>query len=188
MKNAIILKAALAGGALLTFLGAPALAADPAPVPVFSATEVAWAKGYAPNILDGVAAMPAGKDAKTCAGEEVVLRPTSALEVHRNRIVFGNLDGARIPAQRYFSPPGATEANMPAPPREYDASARKGRCSIDGKFLFAGIPDGEYYVVTLIFPSHLLSKVVEMDDIEVLMKRVAVSGGAMVKVDLFAGV
>lgn len=170
---------------MLSLLGAPALAADPGPAPAFSAEEIAWSKGYGPGMIDGSGAFIDGKTAKTCAGEKVYLRPTSALEIHRNHILFGNAEGALIPVSQYLNPVGANETTMPAPPKDYDASARQANCSIDGRFLFTGIPDGDYHILTMIIPRALLGKVVEYDDIEVVMKRVTVAGGATVRVDLF---
>lgn len=105
-------------------------------------------------------------------------------ERHRNQIIFGSTESGRIPVGQFLNPPRATEANLPAPPK--DAAARKGSCSINGKFLFAGIPDGEYYAITMLFPRAMLGKVVEFDDIEVVMKRVKAAGGRTVRLDLLA--
>jgi hypothetical protein len=185
MKFAAPLTVFMFGG-LAVCQPAAVLAADAAAVPIFSAEEVAWSKGYGPNIIDGIAALSGDKDTATCAGEEVYLRPGSALERHRNKIIFGNADGARISVDKFMNPVGANAATMPTPPKDYDAIARKGSCSIDGKFLFAGIPDGEYYAVTMLFPRAYLGKVVPMENIEVIMKRISVAGGQMVKVDLFS--
>jgi hypothetical protein len=169
-----------------TFAAASASASDITQVPQFSVDEIAWSKGLGPNNIDGKAARDDDADTATCAGEDVVLRPSSALERHRNRIIFGNIEGARIPAQRYLNPPGATATTMPSPPKDYDAAARKATCSIDGKFLFSGVPDGEYYALTMLFPRALLGKVVPIENVEVIMKRVRVTGGETAKLDLFA--
>lgn len=171
---------------LFALQAAPAWAEDSATIPVFSAEEVAWSKGYGPNIVDGIASASGEKDTATCAGEQVYLRPGSALERHRGKIIFGNSDGARISVDKYMNPPAATAANMPTPPKDYDAVARKASCSIDGKFLFAGIPDGNYYVITMLLPRAYVGKVTPYEDIEVVMKRVTVAGGQTVKLDLLA--
>lgn len=170
----------------LTFAAVPVVASETATVPGFSAEEIAWSKGYGPNLIDGIAALSGSDDTATCAGEKVVLRPASAVERHRSQIIFGSTDGARIPVSRYMNPPGASAATMPPPPKKYDAAARNATCSIDGKFLFTGLPDGEYYAATMLFPRAYLGKVVPIEKIEVIMKRIRVAGGATVKVDLFA--
>lgn len=170
----------------LTVVAVPVVASETAPVPVFSAEEIAWSKGYGPNMIDGIAALAGADDTATCAGEKVVLRPASALERHRNQIIFGSTDGARVPASHYMNPPGASAATIPTPPKAYDAAARNATCSIDGKFLFTGLPDGEYYAATMLFPRAYLGKVVPIEKIEVIMKRVSVAGGATVQVDLFS--
>lgn len=180
-------RAAMLAALLSATLAVPATASDEILPPTFSAEEIAWSKGYGPNNLDGIAALAGATDTATCAGEQVYLRPSSGLERHRNLITFGSMNGGRISAQRFMNPPGASETTMPAPPKEYDASARKATCSIDGKFLFTGIPDGEYYAITMLFPRALVGKIVPMENIEVIMKRVQVSGGKTVKVDLFTG-
>lgn len=183
----VFLQSALLSAALSLCFSAPSgFAAETETVPVYSAEEVSWSKGYGPNMIDGIAALNGARDTATCAGEQVFLRPDSALERHRNLIVFGSIDGARIPASRFTNPPGANEMTMPPPPKDYDALARKGSCSIDGKFLFTGLPDGEYYAITTLFPRAYLGKVVPFEKIEVIMKRIKVAGGKTAKVDLFS--
>ncbi|WP_093509104.1 hypothetical protein [Sphingopyxis sp. YR583] len=163
-------------------LVSPAMAAEQPPS--YSAEEVAWSIGFGSNIIDGSGAAAGPSDSATCAGEEVVLRPDSLFERHRNRIIFGSLEGARIPVTRFLAVINADDPMLPVPPKDYEAVARRSHCAIDGKFLFTGVQDGEYYAVTMLFPRGNLGKASPIDDIEVVMKRLKVGGGQTSKLDL----
>jgi hypothetical protein len=152
----------------------------------YSSSEVSWSRGYGANIIDGIAAHTAGRITKTCAGEEVLLRPRSAFEDRRNKFIFGGLGWSRMPARDYLNLARPDASKMPAPPKAYDLDARRARCSIDGKFLFVGIPDGEYYAIVMVFPRKYLGKVTPFEEIEVLMRPVSIAGGTLKKLDLFA--
>jgi hypothetical protein len=156
------------------------------PRPVYSAEEVAWSRVEGVNAIVGVAMLGSGKKATTCATEEVWLRPRSAWEDYRSEIIFGNLQQARIPALQYFDRASTDNANMPASPKEYDADARKATCTADGKFTFAGVPDGEYYISVIVQPLEFVGKITPIHDIEVVMHYVSVTGGGSTIVDLFS--
>lgn len=164
----------------------PAVALEPSSPPTYASSEVKWSRGHGPNIFDGVAAFRGRHVTKTCAGEEVYLRPRSVFEDYRNRVIFGNLDWAKISVEKYLAAGASGSPRLQTPPAAYDADARKARCSIDGKFLFAGIPDGEYYALVMIIPRAYLGKVTPMEDIEVVMRRITVIGGGIQSIDLFS--
>lgn len=156
-----------------------AVAAEPAPP--FTVEDVAWAKGHGPGIVDGVAARRMGDVEKTCAGEEVYLRPRSPYEDYRNQQLFKSLDGALVPVLDYLNAAGE---NGPSSPKEYEAASRRARCSIDGKFLFAGLAPGDYYAIVMIFPREFLGKVTPIERIEVAMRRISVVEGPIQTLDL----
>lgn len=175
---------AVSFGLPLAALPIPTLATDTSPV--YSAAEVAWSKPYGPNIIDGIGLLAASGEVKTCAGEDVYLRPRSALEDHRNNAIYGSLVWARISADKFMSAINPETPRMAVPPKAYEADARQARCSIDGKFLFTGLPDGEYYATVMIIPRESLGKPVSIADVEVVMRHITVAGGGIAKVDLFA--
>lgn len=175
---------AIAVAAALAVQPARTAAAEVGALPSYSADEVAWSRGTGANTIEGTAVIPGDPAVKTCASENVWLRPRSALEDHRNMVIFGNLEQAKIPVVKYLDLASYENANMPLPPPGYDADARKLRCSADGKFSATNLPDGDYYAIVMVFPGEYLGKVTPIETIDAAMRRVTVAGGETVKIDI----
>lgn len=183
-----LLAAAIAVSLIVTIETGAVAAAKPSSaelVPTYSADEVAWSRGTGPNAIEGSALLGSGETTLTCAGEKVFLRPRSALEDRRNKVVFGSEERARISVLRYMETAGSESPDMPALPKGYDDDARRAVCTADGSFSFAELPDGEYFASVMAFPREYLGTVTPIEKIEVLMRRISVKGGITVKVDLF---
>lgn len=179
---------AIAAGPLLS-VASPAMATDVdrAPLPVYSADEIAWSRGEGSNHIEGSGRQMKNRVVKTCAGEKIFLRPRSAVEDRRNLVVFGSDRRARIAALRYVEIAGTENPDMPVIPRTYDDDARRATCSPDGRFSFSGLPDGEYYASVMVFPEEYRGKVTPIETIDVLLQRVSVEGGRTTVLDLFSG-
>lgn len=177
---------AIAAAMILTVRPMPTSAEQVAALPSYSADEVAWSRAAGTNRIEGSAEIPGSPAVKTCAGENVWLRPRSVLEDHRIKVIFGNLERARIPVVQYLDRASYENANMPLPPKAYDEDARKLPCSAGGKFTAENIPDGDYYAIVMVFPGEYLGKITPIETIDAAMRRVTVGGGQTVTLDILA--
>jgi len=110
----------------------------------FNPAEVAWATATGNNTVSGNAVMrTVGGDVRTCAGTEAFLVPVSAYSTERMQIMFyGATDRGYAPANELMqfpdSPPGFSESN------------RRTTCDSQGDFIFTDVPDGAYYVISMV--------------------------------------
>ena len=84
------------------------------------------------------------KTAYTCA--EVVLTPETPWVRRRMEILYLSSDKAALPAAevRGRTPPERSQ--------DYSAFARRTPCDPSGNFVFTGLPDGAWYVITVAKP------------------------------------
>jgi hypothetical protein len=165
----------------LLVAGCWALPGPPAPGATFDPAEVAWAGARGGNTLRGSALLrPAGGETRTCAGAQVALLPDSAYTRDRVRRLFGALDrGANDLA------PGAMRRIEAADPA-FARAVRTTTCDIHGRFGFAGLPDGTWYVTTSVAWRTRGNDPASQAG-SALMQRVALSGGGVRQVQLGAG-
>lgn len=121
----------------------------PPPLPTMTiqqawdANEVAWFKEKGTNSIEGSALLrQGGGGVVTCAGNEVRLYPYSGYGAERMRALYGNPNGEGLNSFRNFT-------WVPDVP-EYHASAKTTTCDAQGKFRFRDLPDGLYYVGTVV--------------------------------------
>lgn len=150
---------------------AAALLAKPlpdSPVP-FSAAEVAWAAMEGENTVTGSALIrTVGGEVRTCAGFEVSLVPVSAYATDRVQRLYGN-------TQAGFNPSRSFKSAHP----DYASTIRKQTCDPQGGFTFRNVPDGSYYLQTLV-----TWRTYWGEQGGSLMQRVTVEGGEVVDVVL----
>lgn len=104
--------------------------------------------------------------AVTCAGAQVDLFPVNDYSAARMAAIYGN-------TERGY---GNRRVNLPEPNREYLELQRTTICDPQGHFTFTGVPDGHYFVTTMVTwkPQYVVQG-------GPLMKKVTVSGGETVE-------
>lgn len=152
-------------------LAACATAAPPAILETpFQASDYAWSQAQGTNAVMGNAVMrTVAGDAKTCAALPVSLIPDGAYTRERMMRIYGNTErGFRSAAQGgvFF------QNDTPA----FRALVRETICDAQGNFTFQGLPDGEYYVVSLLTWGVPMQYYTSTQG-GMMMQRVAVSGG-----------
>jgi hypothetical protein len=163
-----------AGLAALLAIASPAVAQDASPP--WSEQDVAWSAGDGRNAVTGTALLRTrGGEPRTCAGLEVSLVPKSPYADDRIARIYGNNESGYQTLYRY-------PKLEPAPPG-YKAAARSTRCDGQGYFSFDAIPDGTYYVVSVV-TWEAAGRYGMQAQGGSLMARVAVSGGQTKRVVL----
>ncbi len=178
MKPGLLVTALILGGALAMagcaqlglpdsgLLGSSALSTPIAPA------EVEWSRKSGANTVSGTAALKAGGETHTCAGQSANLVPDSAYARARMTAIFGNATRGQRAASR-----GPVKFDKDDP--LYVSTLRTTRCDAAGSFSFARVPDGSWYATTSI--KWQVGSQVEGGS---MMQRVDVRGGRLVKVTL----
>jgi hypothetical protein len=167
MRSVAVFLLLVAGGADLVLTGCAR-----GPVPLenrFDPAEITWFDGRGTNTIAGTAIMRTDRGAvKTCAALPVTLFPVSAYARERMRHLYGSeADG--------FNPlVGGVPANFLGDDPRYTAAAKSARCDTHGRFLFAGLPDGDYYLVATVT---WRERAQGIEHGGMLMQRVQVSAG-----------
>ncbi len=147
----------LAGAALLSVLTAcaPSLGPPPPgrsaalPLPAadaaFRPTDFAWSQVAGRDSLAG-SISHAGGVRYTCAGQTVVLTPETPWAARRMSILYNSNDRAALPVDDVRS------RQKMAPAGDSNPYLRRAICDASDHFTFANLPDGAWYVVTLVKP------------------------------------
>ncbi|MGZ6038776.1 MAG: hypothetical protein ACXWKR_08900 [Phenylobacterium sp.] len=130
----------------------PARMVAPTPPPVvdesaFRAGDFAWSQGPGKNTLSGVLAHPPGAVRYTCAGLTVVATPETPWSRRRMTTLYKSDQRAALPADDVRS-----RQNL-APPGDSDPYVKRAKCDASDHFVFSGLPDGAWYLVTLAKPA-----------------------------------
>jgi hypothetical protein len=154
-----LLAAPVALGALFAALSAcaPSLGPPPpgrmaTPPPVlddgaFHAGDFAWSQAPGKNTLSGALSHPPGPVRYTCAGLTVVATPETPWSRRRMMALYKSDQRAALPADDVRS-----RQNL-APPGDSDPYVKRAKCDTADHFVFAGLPDGAWYLVTLAKPA-----------------------------------
>jgi hypothetical protein len=107
----------------------------------FNAADVAWAKGTGTGKIIGSAVIQTvGGVPRNCAGRVVDLFPVSMYSSERFGNIYGNTN------KGYINGVGPLmEQNA-----DYLATSRKATCDAQGAFEFDELPDGEYFLTTIV--------------------------------------
>lgn len=166
--------------AFTLFCSACATSAKP-PIQVqsrFDPQEVAWFSQAGSNTIRGSAVLrTVGGDVKTCGGLKVSLVPVSTYALERVRRSYGSDQRGYMPARK--------GVNLVTPPPGYLQTTKETRCDADGDFTFPNLPDGDYFVVTMItwgIPTRYFTRTEGGH----LMQRVRLAGGQTAEVVLTA--
>lgn len=124
--------------------------APPPPPPsddAFRASDFAWSQAPGKNTLSGTLAHPPGAIRYTCAGLTVVATPETPWSRRRMMVLYKSDQRAALPADDVRS-----RQNL-APPGDSDPYVRRAKCDAGDRFVFPGLPDGAWYLVTLAKPA-----------------------------------
>lgn len=107
----------------------------------FDPGEVAWFEGKGSNTLNGNAVLrTVGGDVRTCAGLKAMIFPVGRYAIERVTAIYGSPDGGYGRVMPSFSE---------TDPR-YAATKRETVCDSQGNFRFTDLPDGDYYVQSIV--------------------------------------
>jgi hypothetical protein len=147
-------KSLLPALAFLTLLAACETEAPMGPAPVFHPGAVeefnehdfGWSRASGAGSIYGVLNYRSGDTVYSCKGRDVILTPETPWVRRRMFILYGSTDTAAIPADivRARTPTGSSG--------DYASYARKTTCDASNRFVFRGLPDGSWYVITLARP------------------------------------
>ena len=108
----------------------------------FDPAEVAWAEGEGTSSISGSSVIrTVGGEIRTCAGNKVLLIPSSSYAQERMNLIYGNLDKGynQVGAEFETDDPNAS------------TGVRSQVCDSQGNFYFKNLPNGEFFVVSSIF-------------------------------------
>ncbi|MBK3332820.1 hypothetical protein GWK41_07035 [Persephonella atlantica] len=114
---------------------------------VFSPSDVSWFLKKGSNTIIGQAFIRTKSgDVITCAGYEVELIPYSKYAEKRMEYIYGNSTEGFVPIKKF-------PYNIRFFPeyREYENFKKKSVCDAAGVFKFKNLPDGKYYIVSLVY-------------------------------------
>jgi hypothetical protein len=139
----------------------------------FSAAEFAWSTKPGRGSIQGQVTYKANAKAYVCSENGVVLSPETAWVRRRMEILYQSSDHATQAAAdvRARTPPERNPA--------YDQFVKRAQCDATGKFAFANLADGTWYVISVIRTAPNVAAG-EM----AVMRRVVIKNGAAVKVSL----
>ncbi len=138
----------------------------------FDARAVAWSNKSGRNTIIGTASLTAvSGETKTCAGLEVRLVPSAPYTRTRIAALYGTTDEGFVTAVEARRVQGRTDAAVdPA----YKNSHKVTKCDAGGRFAFADLASGTYYVLA---PVVWRTRTVAGTDGGFLMQRVRVANG-----------
>jgi hypothetical protein len=124
---------------------APAVSIQPGAT-TFNARDFAWSTARGTGAIEGELAYHPGGVRYACRGRDVILTPETAWSRLRMEILYGSSTSATVPLT-------IVRARTPsASSGDYASYVRKTTCNEDDRFIFEGLPDGAWFVITLARP------------------------------------
>jgi hypothetical protein len=142
----------------------PAAPVQAGPAP-FRASDFNWSTQAGQDRISGHLAF--GRGTYACAGASVVLMPESPWFRQRMQTLYGATSGAALPVAE-------VRARTPATSEPYSNFARMATCDPMSRFVFQGLPNGAWYIITVAHPANG-SKGADM----AIMRRVETFNGAL---------
>lgn len=142
--------------------------AGPSPY-VFRSADFSWSAIPGQNRIDGRVVYRQGATTFTCSN--VALIPEAPFSARRMVTLYGSAVGAILPVAE------VQNRTVPAP-GGFNEFVRTAACDTQGRFSFAGLPDGGWFVLTPARPT--TGNGAQM----ALMRRVVTRGGRATMVDL----
>jgi hypothetical protein len=136
---------------------------------VFRPADFSWSGIPGASRVDGRVVYRQGNVGYVCSN--AVLMPETPWSARRMSILYHSTAQAAAPAAE-------VRGRTPPAPPELDAFVRKATCDGSGRFSFAGLPVGSWFVITVVQPQN------GAGDPVALMRRVLTAGGRSTVVDL----
>ena len=112
----------------------------------FRASDFAWSKVAGHNALVGAVTYRAGATRYSCAGTTVVLTPETPWSRRRMGVLYLSTERAALPVADVRS------RTAQAPAGDSEPFVKRAACDAQGRFSFAGLPDGSWFVVSIAKP------------------------------------
>jgi hypothetical protein len=114
--------------------------------PVFRPADFAWSQAPGGNAIIGRMTYTRGGTRFGCQGASVILTPETPWSRRRMEVLYLSADRAALPADE-------VRARTPeAPPGDSSPFIKRAVCDADGRFSFAHLPAGAWYVITIAKP------------------------------------
>ncbi|MGH6996638.1 MAG: hypothetical protein ACREEO_00525 [Phenylobacterium sp.] len=112
----------------------------------FKTSDFAWSTAAGAGRIDGQLRYKAGGQAYSCADAGVVLTPETPWTRRRMEILYKSPSSAALLASevRGRTPPGRSS--------DYSAFVKHATCDASGRFTFTGLPEGNWFVITVAKP------------------------------------
>ena len=139
----------------------------------FRAADFAWSQASGTGAIIGQVTHKEGGQQYGCSDQGVILSPETAWVRRRMEILYLSADNATLPA-------GDVRARTP-PERnaDYNAFVKRATCDATGRFTFTNLPDGPWYVISVIrsAPGQTAGEMA-------VMRRVVIRNGNTARVNL----
>jgi hypothetical protein len=112
----------------------------------FNERDFAWSRAPGAGSIIGVVRLQSGQTRYSCRGRDVILTPDTPWVRRRMFILYGSTTEAAVPAEIVRARTPAATAG------DYASYARKTTCDSANRFIFDNLPDGAWYVITLVKP------------------------------------
>lgn len=162
----LALSACVAAGPPMRPLPAPSSSA-------FNARDFAWSTVPGKASVNGQLTYRPNGRRHSCEAAGVLLTPETPWVRARMRILYGSNDRAILPATEVRSRTPSEKS------QDYSTFVRRARCDGNGRFSFSGLPDGNWYLITVARPQPAGG----FPDMAV-MRRVETRGGKAVALSL----
>lgn len=112
----------------------------------FKTSDFAWSTAAGAGRIEGQLRYKAGGQAYSCADAGVVLTPETPWTRRRMEILYKSPSSATLLASevRGRTPPGRSS--------DYSAFVKHAACDASGRFTFSGLPEGNWFVITVAKP------------------------------------
>lgn len=127
-------------------IASPGYPPPPPPASLFRDQDFAWSTQPGTGSIDGVLAYRGDGGAYTC--NDVILAPETPWSRARMHALYLSATAADVPVDQVRA-----RTNEDEQAREYQRYARRTRCDAAGRFVFEGLPDGGWFVITVATPA-----------------------------------
>jgi len=171
---------AFAAAAALLSACAPTLGPPPPPpfreappsASVFRPGDFSWSAVPGRGRIEGRLTYQRSGVGYSCQGMSVILTPETLWTRRRMTILYNSPDRAALPVDE-------VRARTPSAPNDdYSAFVRRTTCDAANRFAFSGLPDGNWFVITVAKP------VAASGETMAIMRRVTTRAGRATKADL----